>query len=178
MNIIKRKVLSWVWIRWINFLFCFIGPSVYKTDPAGYYSSFKVGLLIICNFIIKRSCVFVKIFPGNMHVHVPLCILYNWYRFQQQQKGPNPDLIHGQKTHNPQMQWWTFESTANTKNKIMPQPRFYIHTTTVEKQYLYCGSGNYGTVTTRNNIRASSVVALYSMSTISELTRKSGNTFI
>jgi hypothetical protein len=34
------------------------------------------------------------------------------------------------------------------------------------------------TVTTRNNIRASSVVALYSMSTISELTCKSRNTFI
>ncbi len=24
----------------------------------------------------------VKIFPGNMHVHVPVCLLYNWYRFQ------------------------------------------------------------------------------------------------
>ncbi len=34
------------------------------------------------------------------------------------------------------------------------------------------------TVTTRNNIRASIVVALYSMSAIRELTGKSGNTFI
>jgi hypothetical protein len=48
---------------------------VYKTDPAGYYSSFKVGLLIICKFIIKRSLyVVVKNFPGNMHVHVHRCI--------------------------------------------------------------------------------------------------------
>jgi hypothetical protein len=36
----------------------------------------------------------------------------------------------------------------------------------------------YLTVTTRNNIRASVVIALYSMSTIRELNSKSGNTFI
>ncbi len=61
-----------------------------------------------------------------MHVHVPECILCNWYRFQQQQKGPNPDLLHGQKTHNPLMQRWTFESIANTKNKIMSRPTYSI----------------------------------------------------
>jgi hypothetical protein len=33
-------------------------------------------------------------------------------------------------------------------------------------------------VTTRNNIRASIVIALYSMSAIRELNSKSGNTFI
>ncbi len=56
----------------------------------------------------------VKIYPWNMHVYVPVCILYNWYRFQQQQRGPNPDLMHAQKTHNPLMQWWTFEQRCGS----------------------------------------------------------------
>jgi hypothetical protein len=39
-------------------------------------------------------------------------------------------------------------------------------------------SDKIDTVTTRNNIRASVVIALYSMSAIRELSSKSGNTFI
>ncbi len=39
-------------------------------------------------------------------MHVYQCVYiaqYNWYRLQQQQKGPNPDLMHGQKTYKPLM---------------------------------------------------------------------------
>ncbi len=81
---------------------------------------------------------------------------------------PSPPFAHG----SPRRRWDSHSTHGCGSGSYI-----YIFIVPVDLQE-FSGFFIQDSVTTRNNIRASSVVALYSMSAISELTCKSGNTFI